>query len=264
MSDHTFLLYILGSMVLMLVFALVIVFFFNFSQKKITDSKLKVKEIELNFQRELLENTINTQETERDRIAKDLHDEVASKLNIIHLNLHLLKQKIPGNEDTAQLLLNISQSLKESTERTRSISYELMPPLLKKFGIQHVLNDLAEAVNNTRQIEFEMVNSHLIGITEHIQMLHIYRIVQELLNNTLKYAQARRATLHFNAKENSMLEMVYSDDGIGFDPQAQKHGYGLSNIETRIHLLKGSLHIDSQPQKGVTFTFMFPNHDRKN
>ncbi|MEY4903951.1 MAG: hypothetical protein RLZZ292_1766, partial [Bacteroidota bacterium] len=81
MENNQIMIYVIGSAAFMLLFAVILVSFFSFSQKKITNAKLAMQEKELKFQEELLQNTVRTQEEERDRIAKDLHDEVASKLN---------------------------------------------------------------------------------------------------------------------------------------------------------------------------------------
>lgn len=261
MEDSQLIYYVIVSGGCMLLFAIVLVSFFSFSQKKITTAKLALQEKELKFQEELLQNTVSVQEQERDRIAKDLHDDVASKLNIIHLNIHILRQKIPDSSEITMLLQNIDTSIQESAARTRTMSHELMPPLLKKFGLSQVLFDLAESVNSTEQLYFDIIDLDFLKIKTQLKVLHIYRIVQELINNTLKYAAAKNATLQFSLGTNEKIIMVYKDDGVGFDLDATKRGHGLSNIETRIRLLNGKLTIDTKAQQGATFTFIFPNND---
>jgi signal transduction histidine kinase len=260
MESNQILFYIVGSMFFMLLFAIGIVSFFYYSQKKITGAKIALQEKELIFQRELLENTVRIQEEERDRIAKDLHDEVASKLNIVHLNMHLLRKIVPDTPQAQEVISYMDTSLKESTQRTRTISHELMPPLLKKFGIHQVLEDLSYSVNATEQLHFELNHNEVLEIKDELKVLHIYRIAQELVNNTLKYAQASQVSLSFE-KEKNDITMTYTDNGIGFEPKTRKMGYGLSNIETRIRLLNGTVHWERAAQKGIVVTFKFPNHD---
>ena len=89
MEESNIIVYILGSIVLMMLFAASVVWFLNHAQKKIIKNKLKQQELQISFQKELLLNTVKTQENERSRISKELHDDIASKLSIIHLNLHL-------------------------------------------------------------------------------------------------------------------------------------------------------------------------------
>lgn len=261
MSDNTLLAYILGSVAVMLVLALLVVFFLNFSQKKIINTKLKMLDLELNFQKELLENTIQTQEAERDRIAKDLHDDVASKLNIAHLNVHLLKQKMEIPTDAANLLSQIETMLQQSSEQVRSISHELMPPLFKKFGLSQVIADLKDNLDTSEQLDFQYFNLDLLAIKEPIKTLHIFRMAQELLNNTLKYAEAQSGTLTFSLLQNQQIQMTYMDDGKGFELENIKRGQGLSNVETRIRLLNGTLKIKNDASKGAHFVFIFPNYD---
>jgi two-component system, NarL family, sensor kinase len=261
MTDNNVLSYIIVSSIIILFLALVMVFFFSASQRKIANTKLQLQEKELKFQKELLQNTIDIQEAERDRIAKDLHDDVASKLNIIHLNLHLLRQKITASDEITMLLHNIDTSIQESAAHTRTMSHELMPPLLKKFGLSLVLFDLAESVNSTEQLYFDIIDIEILAIKTHLKALHIYRIVQELINNTLKYASAKNAMLQFSLANDGQIRMIYKDDGVGFDLDTMKRGHGLSNIETRIRLLHGKLTIDTKAQQGATFTFIFPNND---
>jgi signal transduction histidine kinase len=159
------------------------------------------------------------------------------------------------------LLHNIDKSLQESATRTRTMSHELMPPLLKKFGLSQVLSDLTESVNSTEQLHFEIIDLENLAIKEHFKVLHIYRLVQELTNNTLKYAYAKNVILQFTLVNNGQISMIYKDDGVGFDLDTMKRGHGLSNIETRIRLLNGKLTIDTKAQQGATFTFIFPNND---
>jgi two-component system, NarL family, sensor kinase len=261
MTESNVLVYIYASSAIILLLALIMVYFFTLSQRKITNAKLDLQEKELKFQEKLLENTIKIQEQERDRIAKDLHDDVASKLNIIHLNIHLLKQKVSDSSEIAMLLQNIDSSLQESAARTRTMSHELMPPLLKKFGLSQVLFDLAESVNSTEQLYFEIIDLENLAIKEHLKVLHIYRMAQELINNTLKYAYAKNAMLQFTPLNDGQISMTYKDDGVGFDLDTMKRGHGLNNLETRIRLLNGKLTIDTKAQQGATFTFIFPNND---
>ncbi len=262
-NTNPLIVYILGSAFFMLLFSIVLVSFFNFSKKKVTNAKLAMQEKELKFQEELLENTVRTQEEERDRIAKDLHDEVASKLNIIHLNLHRLRKMLPDTPEVREVMSYMDSSLKESTQRTRTISHELMPPLLKKFGLLETLHDLAYSVNATEQLDFSLKNEELLDLKNDLNALHLYRIVQELANNTLKYAKATSIILAFEKvpNDNTLIKMTYTDNGVGFEVERTKGGAGMTNIETRIRLLHGTLQLSSKPMEGIVATFKFPNHD---
>jgi len=262
MNDSYIYFYILSSMVLFLFIAVGIIVFFNRAQTKVNKIKLHEQELEIKYQNELLQNTVKTQEDERRRIASELHDDVSSKLNVIHLNVHLLKRGDYLSEAGLKLIDQIETSLSVSIERTRSISHELLPQVFKKFGIHHALKELEHEVNMSQTILFNIESVYLIRITDEMKLLHIYRIIQELIQNTLKHAKAQNNKLVFSAEDDDTLSMQYSDDGIGFDFQQAHKGLGLSNILTRSKLLGGVVTFQSTPEiKGMLFHLKFKNHD---
>lgn len=262
MNDDHFVIYILVSMAVFLLISAGIIIFINQSQKKVNKIKLHEKEIEIKYQHELLQNTVKTQEEERRRIASELHDDIASKLNIIHLNVHLLKKGGYLSESDLKLVDQIETSLSVSIERTRSISHELLPQVFKKFGIHHALKELEHALNISQTIIFSIESEYLIRITDELKLLHIYRIIQELIQNTLKYANAKNIKLIFTLEEEKMISFQYSDDGIGFDIQKTSNGLGMGNIMIRAKLLGGIAEFKSTPDIiGMHFNIKFKNHD---
>ncbi|MFT4532725.1 MAG: two-component system NarL family sensor kinase [Saprospiraceae bacterium] len=244
----------------MLVIGLGFIWFLSHAQAKITKSKLKEQELDMYYQKRMLVNTVKTKENERNRIAKELHDDVSSQLGIINFNLYALKKRIPHDDKVSLLMDQISSSLKSSTERTRSISHELMPLMFRKYGIHETLKELTANINLTGEIELTIIDDFLIKISDEFKLLHIYRIVQELTNNTLKYAKASKIGIYFVAKEND-LTMTYIDDGRGINPNKMTYGLGLSNIKTRVSLLEGNITIESSENKGFKAIIKFPNYD---
>ncbi len=244
----------------MLAFAIAVVWFLNHAQKKIVEQKIKQKDLELQFQNDLLVNTVKTQENERDRIAKELHDDIASKLNIVHLNVQRLKEVIPKNTESNQMIDFIEMALKISTERTREISHELMPPLLNKFGINHTLTDLIHSVEMIGHISITMKNDYLIKISNQFKLLHLYRIIQEMINNTIKHAKASKILISFEEKADNLM-MIYADDGIGYDMDVKSGGLGMNNILTRTKLLNGDIDVITSIDQGFKVYIKFPNND---
>lgn len=262
MNDSMIPIYVLSSMGLFLIVSIGIILFLNRSQSIVNKALLHERELEIKFQNELLQNTVKTQEAERKRIATELHDDIASKLNIIHLNVHLLKKGGYLLESDLKLIDQIETSLNVSIERTRSISHELLPQVFKKFGIHHALKELEHAVNISQTIILRIESEHLINITNELKLLHIYRILQELIQNTLKYADAKHINIVFKTEDNNLISMNYSDDGKGFDTQKASHGLGIGNILTRAKLLNGLVEFKSIPAiKGMLFTIKFHNND---
>jgi two-component system, NarL family, sensor kinase len=260
MKETNFVLYILASISFMLAFAIAVVWFLNHAQKKIVEQKIKQKDLELQFQSDLLVNTVKTQENERDRIAKELHDDIASKLNIVHLNVQRLKEVIPKNSESTQMIDFIEMALRQSTERTREISHELMPPLLNKFGINHTLTDLVHSIEIFGKISITLKNDYLIKISDQFKLLHLYRIIQELINNTIKHAQASKILISFEEREDNLI-MIYADDGIGYDQDVKSGTLGMNNILTRTKLLDGNIDIITSKNQGFKVYIKFPNHD---
>jgi len=262
MNESMISIYILVSILVMLILGLAVVWFLNRAQFKITNEKLKTQEKEIEFKTELLVNTVRTQEKERIRISTELHDDVTSQLSIIHLNLHLLKKRINSEDESIVTIVDhIESSLKSSTDRTRTISHELMPSIFKKFGIQHALNELANGINIADAVSINIQREDLIKISDFDKQLHIYRIVQELVNNSLKYSEAKSLILKFEEIDGKKLLISYEDDGKGFDMNTVKEGLGTSNIKTRVQLLKGEMTLNSSPGNGMNALIKIPNYD---
>jgi len=237
----------------MFVFALGIILFFNVSQKKIQAEALKRQEMKISFQKELLQQTIQTQEEERNRIARELHDDIGSKLNVIHLNLHLLKSDVNKGKDIQELLDDIDTSLQNSIETTRHISHQLVPPTLRKFGLQSAIEDLQSSINRTGAIRMVIENTTPWKITALMSQLHFYRIIQELVQNALKHSKADHIIFTFEQKEGQ-IQMIYKDDGIGMPKNIDNKGLGMSNLYTRVQILNGKWHIDRTYNNGTLIT----------
>ncbi len=261
-SDSLISMYVLISMGIFFMLAVGVVIFTNRSQLKVNKILLQEKEKEIKHQNELLQNIVKTQEEERRRIAAELHDDIASKLNIIHLNVHFLKKVNYLKDTELNLVSQIESSLNHSIERTRTISHELLPQVFKKFGINHALDELEHSVNQSRTVLLNIESSSLIKITNEFKLLHIYRIIQELLQNTLKYAKANNINIDFKEEEAGMISLRYKDDGVGFDTKKEVLGLGVSNILTRAKLLEGQVEFKSIPDiQGMSFTLKFKNND---
>lgn len=240
MEDTQVIVFIVVSMILLLIISLSVLWFFYHAQNKIIKLKMKEQAAKIEYHKNLLLNTIKTQENERARIAGELHDDVASKLNVVHLNIHLLK-KISGNTpELAKIIDQIETSLNDGIHRTRVISHELMPQVLKKFGFHYALNELAQSVNVTGGLHIEVTEAHLFGLTDDFKVLHLFRIIQELISNTIKYARAQNIKITFEQNHDD-ITMMYKDDGIGFDAEKTSVGLGLFNIKTRSELLGGAV-----------------------
>lgn len=239
----------------MLLLVISLFLFFNYSKKKILDEKERNHQQKMTFQKEMLSSTVNTQENERSRIARELHDDISSKLNVINMNLNMLRLKIEG-QDQQKMMEDIGSSLNVAIERTRSISHELMPPMIAKFPLSDALVDLSGQINRSEILNMEIQGAENLKDVEGLEKLHIFRIIQELCNNTMKHANATRIDLDIDSG-NSHLTFMYSDDGKGFPKSEYRKGMGMLNIESRLQVLHGFMDV-LPSEKGVKIKLTIP------
>lgn len=221
----------------------------NKNQKKLSYQK------EINHQQELaaLENQqrlsisnalIEGEEVERTRIARDLHDGLGSMLSGLKIHLKLAEK---NNTSVPEVTTLLDNSIKE----LRNISQNLMPESLLKLSLEHALRDLCMA-NSTAQtnIEFQYLISKS-NLPKNYQIV-IYRIIQELLNNALKYANASEIMVSCSQNKATFFITV-EDNGIGFDvSERNDSGMGLRNIKNRVMFLSGKFEIESVINKGTS------------
>jgi PAS domain S-box-containing protein len=206
---------------------------------------------------------VEGQEHERSRIARELHDGVGQMLSAVKIGLSSAQETVVAlaPECAAQLRESIAL-LDKSVQEVRSVSHQLMPFALHQLGLRAAVRDIfttLQAANSLR------INATLDALAEPIgplKALTIYRIVQELLNNTLKYGEATNASVQFVREPDSLL-LMYEDDGRGFDAEAHRNdnapqGIGLNNIAHRVSMLGGTVEIYSTPGKGMAATIEIP------
>lgn len=258
MEDSTLISSIIYTFFAFTLLCVTLMVFFYFSRKKITKNLLEKKELELNYQKDIVHAIISSQEKERVRIAQDMHDGISSKLSILSLNVHLLSTEgLTEKEfsDISNTILNITSN---TLDIARRIAHDLMPPTLEKFGLHAAIEGLCSEYNATKMVDILYYNNLYFGNMEKEKNLHIFRIIQELINNSIKHGKATEIEIKFEGKENKNF-CTYKDNGSGFaaEDDNAKHGLGLRNIKSRLEIIKGSLKIDSQINKGFTAEFSF-------
>ncbi len=188
------------------------------------------------------------QDKERKRVAAELHDSLGSILVTLNMYADTLQSNDKSEND---LVRKISETAQLANEETRKISHSLDSGMLKHFGLEAAIKQLSEAVSTSRKIEFLSTILLQAAITTETS-LEIYRIIQELVNNSLKHSHCTTIRLELNSIEDN-LNLIYEDNGIGFLQSEITPGMGLRNIENRVSKLNGDLTIDSSPNKGSTF-----------
>ena len=227
----------------------------NTQQHKIDQQK--IKELEDTMQINNMQSMIVGQERERERIAKDLHDSLGGLLSTVKLQFDQFKSTLSSKQDSKQYH-KAANLLDSAVEEVRVISRNLQPGALSKLGLIPAINDLINRFDgdNYPTVFFQHYNlpekiSEIIG-------LNIYRIIQELMNNTIKYAQATEVLIQLNYKDGD-LYVQYEDDGVGFNlKELESKGMGLDNIDYRVKYLKGRLSIEAKEGDGVSYFMKIP------
>ncbi len=247
----------------MLFMALAVVSFIYLYQRKILKKNLENQSIKTLLQEQEMKNAyaiLSGQEQERKRIAGELHDHVGSILTSLHFSIASLQKKI-GSEADQGLVEKIHDQVKYAAEENRKLSHELYSGAFKHFGLEASIRQLIESIESSDRIQ---VKSHLnIAQVSQEIALNIYRILQELFNNTLKYAQAGLVILEINQFEDQ-LNLIYEDNGKGFDLSQVKTGIGLKNMQTRVEKMQGTLTFDAQPGRGFAAVLDIPLIDDSN
>lgn len=255
---------IIGTLLLFLMGGALLTFFF-FSRKKIVEKELEKKTLEVNHQKEMISSIIVTQEKERKRIAQDLHDDISAKLNVINLNANLLKDGELKPEEYTFVNDAILKATDKTLQSARKIAHNLLPPILEKFGLKEALEELADDFSNSRKIEINYNLEYPKSYLKEEKELHLFRIVQELINNSVRHGKAKKSNINIIIKNQDLL-FSYTDNGVGFNAKEKEHqkGLGMKNIESRVSLLEGNYKIESQPNQGFKIDIILtnPQHEK--
>jgi two-component system, NarL family, sensor kinase len=253
------------AIVTMLVMAGAIIIFVVFYQKRMIKEQLKRQALEFEYQQKMLQAELESQESERRKLAADLHDSIGGMLSTIRVGISTMARALPDPQSVDQT----KQMLDDTITSVRRISRDLMPSTLEKFGLTHALTELCERFQATSKITIEFIQEGENLFLDKTRELMIFRIVQELLNNAIKHSQAQEITVKINA--GPRLTVVVEDNGVGYDPDvfrkdAQKSGRGLGlfNIENRARLLGAKLEFVKDVSPGSRTVITLPlSHEQK-
>lgn len=209
--------------------------------KNLYREQLQQEELKSKHQLELLRYSIRAQEEERKRIAQDLHDELGAILSITRVYAMRAERLIDSNQEQLRLDLHtITGMTGDALENMRRISHELMPPQLEKFGWLHTIETIAAQMNHSGELQVEVVCKETIPLLTKEVELTLYRVIMELINNTLKHADASLIRIEINADAEKVY-VIYTDDGKGLPADAPFKGLGHKNMEGRMHSLGGTI-----------------------
>jgi len=191
---------------------------------------------------------------ERQRLARDLHDSATQSLYAVTMFAEAAARLLRSGEvgQAVDHLGEVRETAQEALQEMRLLIFELRPPILEKEGLVAALQTRLEMVEGRSGLQTEF-NAEEIGQLPPEIEEGFYRIAQEVLNNTLKHAQAHKVSVHLCREEQKVI-LEIADDGIGFDPTTirRKGGLGLEGMEERVALMGGQLTVHSKPDEGTT------------
>jgi signal transduction histidine kinase len=241
-----------------MIMAFVVIIFFYYSRKKIIQKEIEKKDLEILHQKEQLFAVITTQEEERKRIAQDLHDDISSKLNIVSLNSYLLTSSNLTDLETKEITDNIITLTAKALDNSRKIAHNLLPPVLDKFGLHAGIEELCEEFESSKTVKVFYQNKIEFDEKDKDINLHVFRILQELMNNSLRHGKATEISIVFEDVKGAKT-CIYNDNGIGFDSKNAENqkGLGMKNINSRISYINGTINVSSEIGKGIKVVFTF-------
>ena len=244
--------YFLGLCVLSLAIIFVLLYRNDRHKQKLQQQRIS----DLETEKKLLatEAVLKGEEQERARLAKDLHDGLGGMLSGIKYSFNTMKGKLAMTPENNQAFNRSMDMLDSSIKEMRRVAHNMMPEALINFGLDTALKDFCNDINKSGALK---VSYQSLGL-EHTLIdqttaITVYRIIQELINNSMKHAAAKLVIVQVT-KSNDCLSVTVEDDGIGFDTRILSHskGIGWSNIQNRVEFLKGSVDVQSANGTGTS------------
>ena len=208
------------------------------------------------WQKLRIQAEIESIENERKRIAGDLHDELGPILSAVRLQINHLE---PTDETEQAVLQKSTMQIDEVIKRFREISYDLLPNTLVRKGLIKAIEEFAYRMSETSKLRIDLTMDTVK--LEPLQEINFYRIIQEIIHNTIKHAQASLLCIEIR-ENNQLIYLSTKDDGVGFNYQeksAASGGLGLLNLQSRVEVLNGQLTVSSSHGKGTIFNIEIPN-----
>lgn len=228
-------------------------------QRNLYRQRFEQEELKNQHQQELLKSSIKIQETERKRIARDLHDELGATLSIARMHLVRLEETAGAKTDVASLK-NIRSITETALASMRKISHELMPPLLERFGLIKTLQEIVDQFIAVGELQVGLKAEQDFARMPWEVELALYRISMELLQNTSKHAGASKAEIFLTLKNQGEVILAYQDNGKGMDKKPVLLGLGLKSMEARANALGGTFELKKGKGFAARIVVPFEHH----
>ena len=215
--------------------------------------KTQIIQLEKDKQLLAIDAMLKGQEEERSRLAKDLHDGLGGMLSGVKLSFVNMKENLIMDAESVTSFEKSILQLDNTIAELRKVAHNLMPEALVKFGLKNAILDFCNSMqlSSKTKIIFEQLGTE--RLLSNTADLYIYRIVQELINNAIKHADADQILVQLT-KTNDKVLLTVEDDGKGFNTELIRSakGIGLKNIQQRVDYLKGKIDIASQAAEGTS------------
>ncbi len=238
--------------VITLLAAMLVLLGYSFYRRYKLQQQTKLQQEILKQQDLATKAVLAAEETERKRIATDLHDGVGQLMSAAKMNLSAIESDLKFTDASQKQAYDKAMALvDEGCKEVRAVSHNMMPNALLRTGLASAVREFLDNLN-TRVLKIKLytdgLNERIDSNTETI----LYRVIQECVNNVIKHAKASELDISI-IKENNNISVTIEDNGVGFDKKIMESGtgIGLKNIETRMAFLKGSVEWDSTPGKGT-------------
>ena len=201
----------------------------------------------LNIQAEL-----TALEKDRARIASDLHDELGPMLSAVKMKINTFELTEPEDQENME---KTNEHIDSILKRMREITFDLMPNILFRKGLVMAIHEFINYISKKNELQINFSSSGELPVLPEQQTLNLYRIVQEIIHNTIKHAEANMLSIKLEIAGN-MLQLSTADNGKGFDYDKKSKtamGMGLVNLSNRTELMKGKMFIDTAKNAGTKF-----------
>lgn len=234
-----------------------VIFLFLVYHRRHLNAQREMHLKETKHQEQLMFSNLKTLEEERRRFAEDLHDEIGASLSAIRLYVGSIENQLE-QETLKTQMQEVKATIDQSMASARRIAHNILPPGLEIMGLTHVINDMVKQLNGANSVETNIIVKSDVPKLQYQKELILYRVLQELFNNTLKHAKATQVNISFDIINGAYL-LIYEDNGMGFDLNGQQHlGIGLSNLNNRVRLIGGKYQVNTAPGQGFKSEITVP------
>jgi two-component system, NarL family, sensor kinase len=223
-------------------------------QKRLLQKQAELHKIDLDHKEALLISNIQSVEEERRRIAKDIHDELGGIFSTLFITMNQLKT---GDTQNAEIIYTGKELINTGIKSVRRIAHSIIPDELELFGLNIALENYLNPLKTAISLDYQ--NTLEEGLLSSNEEIAVYRIIQELVSNTMKHAAASALSIVLEPNNDGIL-ITYHDNGKGYDPnhEIKKNGLGTKNIESRIIAMNAALKINTSAGNGFTCVIEIP------